>query len=555
MKTFVKCLFASAALAVISWNSPIFAQDVDDFDADFSSGQNLCSVLTINADGTCQFVSTEVETRSAAEGKMHQWDRFKAMSENPNTDEDGNPLPAAPVTSTNEDKPFSDAELVQKVTAIATERTDDPGQTNVVTVTSNTVTVVATSHYASLEEMLQRSRAVWTAGGMSFANVRLETDTNQLLRMTLTPPPGMQRYQKRLRAQWKLAGLKAELKLVFPGRVVASGFPATQTNATWLAMDSQNDESLNALEKLYSGPVVITAESSGLKLAQPLDAEKLWRSRSQNEDEDTNTLPITAAGPGFVAEAQSLATTTLHVFPGGEKYLPSTAAPTGTVISVKLFAPKGRFMKSVSNVRILAAVDNQGRSLLDNPNDNDDSLTEAETDTPSGGSSDPVSVSVTLHLPVPPPDAQSIDHLAAEAVAITIGTWKEMTLTNLSGSLSNELDLSTVLPGARLTLTKITSKSGQFVLQANITGPAAVNNLDARLKFPEVENFNSSSYNTRAPHNQNGQTTRNLTIQGYGYGSDGPLSLSASNAVLTIRQPDDLKRERVKFELKTLDLY
>jgi len=112
-----------------------------------------------------------------------------------------------------------------------------------------------------------------------------------------------------------------------------------------------------------------------------------------------------------------------------------------------------------------------------------------------------------------------------------------------------------VLPGARLTLTKITSKSGQFVLQANITGPAAVNNLDARLKFPEVENFNSSSYNTRAPHNQNGQTTRNLTIQGYGYGSDGPLSLSASNAVLTIRQPDDLKRERVKFELKTLDLY
>jgi len=223
MKTFVHCLFVSAALAVISWSFPVFAQDWGGFapDADFFSGQNLFSVLTINADGTCRLVSTDVETRAAAEEKMHQWDRFKALSQNANPDDDGNPQLAAAVTSTNEDKPFSDEELTRKITAIATERAEDPGQTNVVTVASNTVTVVATSQYASLEEMLQRSHAVWTAGGMSFDNVRLETDTNQLLRMTLTPTPGMARYQKRLRAQWKLTGLKTELKLVFPGRVVA----------------------------------------------------------------------------------------------------------------------------------------------------------------------------------------------------------------------------------------------------------------------------------------------------------------------------------------------
>ena len=88
----------------------------------------------------------------------------------------------------------------------------------------------------------------------------------------------------------------------------------------------------------------------------------------------------------------------------------------------------------------------------------------------SGGSSDPVSVSVELHLPVPPPDAQSIDHLSAEAVATTIGAWKEMTLTNLPEHL-NGLDLSTVLPGAKLTITKITSKSGQFAVQAMIQRP------------------------------------------------------------------------------------
>ena len=119
--------------------------------------------------------------------------------------------------------------------------------------------------------------------------------------------------------------------------------------------------------------------------------------------------------PGFVAEAQTVTTTTLHLFPGGEPYFERHPANTGAVVSVKFFAPKGRTLKSVTGIRVLSAVDNQGRSVVrgESDDDEDDSMSEVT----SGGSSDSSALSLDLRLQLPAPDAQSIDKISAEAIA------------------------------------------------------------------------------------------------------------------------------------------
>ena len=399
--------------------------------------------------------------------------------------------------------------------------------------------------------MLKESYAIWSQSGVYFENARFETDTNGLLRLTLTPRTGMERHQKTTRSEWKLSGTKTELKLIFPGKVVSSGFPATETNATWLAVDGKKDESLDAMMKLYAAPTVITAEAGGLKLAQPLESKKLFRSR-RHPDSSGDDLPITDAGPGFVAEAQSITTTMLHVFPDGENYFKQYGNPsgslTGAVVNTKLFAPKGRTLQSVSDVRVLAAMDDKGRSVV---------AAEAEagedvsTETFSGGSQDTSSLQIQLHLQLPRPDAQSIDTISAEAVATTAGTWKEMTLTNLQENATNELDLAAVLPGAKLAIAKFSNKNGQLHVEVRLKGPRTVRRLDVRAKIPGNDQFNSYS-SDRNSSTKDGEFTRTVNVQGYGFGDGDTLGQGA--AVLVIRYPEDLRRERVKFDLKSLDL-
>ena len=155
---------------------------------------------------------------------------------------------------------------------------------------------------------------------------------------------------------------------------------------------------------------------------------------------------------------------------------------------------------------------------------------------------------IQLRLQLPQPDAQAIDTISAEAVATTAGIWKEMTLTNLQNNVTNELDLTAVLPGAKMVITKLTAKSSQFNLQASLTGPRTVQRLEVRAKMPGNDNFNSSS-SERNSKTKGAETTRTIYVNGYG-ADDG----ASQAVVLVVRYPEDLRRERVKIELKGLDL-
>lgn len=548
MKPFIQSTLALASIAAaIQWNGLAFAQ-VYSAEGEFGGGEDQRLVLTIHSDGSCLFVTEAVKSRTAAELQVRIMERVQKMSEA--EDEGENTAPAeTDLTLTNAATPFTDEELTRKITETMNERGDESAegadQKFNVAVKGDTVLTTTTRTFASIEEMLKESDTIWSQSGVMFENARFEIDTNGLLRVTLTPRSGMERFLKTFRSEWKLSGSKTELKLVFPGKVTSSGFPETQTNATWLAVDAKQDESLDAVVKLYAAPTVITAEPDGLKLDQPLESKSLRRF-SRQRGEAGYDLPITDAGPGFVAEAQSITTTTLHVFPGGEDYFKQNAVATGAVVYAKLFAPRGRTLLSASDIRVLTAVDDKGRSVVAESEDEN-----VSSRFNSGGSADANSLQIQLRLRLPQPDARTIDEISAEAVAVTAGTWKEMTVTNLQENATNEIDLTPVLPGAKIIITKLSSKSGQFNLRARLQGPRTVQQLDVRAKIPGNDNFNS--YSSDRHFNIKGEeATRTLTISGYGFGGEG--ALSQGEVVLIVRYPDNLRRERLKFELKGLDL-
>jgi len=541
MKTFIQWILALAIVPTLgSFSTTAVAQSYGRSLGLESMDQH--SVLVINTDGSCLFTSAATQPRTAVEQQVRMMERYQNRQ-----DEDSDEaVTQPPVTATNEAKAFTDDELTKRLTAQREENDDNPDLKFSVAVAKDSVTTTTTRSFASIADMLKESYMIWSESGVQFENARFETDTNGLLRLTLSPRSGMERYLKQLRSGWKLSGAKTELELVFPGRVVSSGFSTMQTNSTWLTVDATNDASMDAMAKLITAPVVITAEPGGLKVDQPLESIKLMRTRGP-QDTDASLPPIHDAGPGYVAEAQSVTTITLHVFPGGADYFEQNPAATGAVVAVKFFAPKGRTLQSVSDARVISAVDDQGRSLVATADDEEGDSSESET----SGSQDVSSLSITLRLQLPAADAQSIDKISAEAVATTVGAWKEMTLAHFQADATNEIDLSTVLPGARMIITKVGGRNGQFQMQATLKGPAAVKQLDVRAKNPDSREFNSFSSVQRSS-TKNGVTTRALNIQGYGFNNQQePVT---NGIVVVIRCPQDLRRERVKFELKSLDL-
>ena len=357
---------------------------------------------------------------------------------------------------------------------------------------------------------------------------------------------------KSARAALKMSGTEMEFRLILPGKVLTSGLPDTDGHTAGYSFDAKKDASLDAIMKLYDAPAVITAEAGGLKIPEPLDSKALQRT-SRGQGGMGSELPITDAGSGFIAEPQSITTTTVHVFPEGEGYFKAQSGNSdqqaGALIAAKLFAPKGRTLQSVSNVRVLKATDDQGRDIAPAKNESDENNSDVSYSGFSSGETPADSTPIQLALQLPAPDAKAINEVDVEAIAITAGSWNELSLTNLQENATNEIDLSTVLPGAKLVVTKLTSRKNQTTAVLEVKGPRSVQSLDFKAKIPGVEQMNSS-VSERHFATKAGISTRSLSIQAYSFGEQqgaGPI-------LIVVRCPQDLKRERVKFKLSALDL-
>jgi hypothetical protein len=221
--------------------------------------------------------------------------------------------------------------------------------------------------------------------------------------------------------------------------------------------------------------------------------------------------------------------------------------PEGTTVSAKLFPPKGRVIKSVSGVRLLSAKDDQGREIARPKSDGEDFAEEANDMLFSSGNEDAQSINMQVRLALPAPDAQTIEELQAEAVALTIGSYKELLLTNVQADAQKVIDLGELVPGAKLTILKVTSKKSQSSVQVRLEGPPAVDQTE--LKIKRTSRSGSSHTMQQQSSTRDKVTKRTLTVQSYDHegGGGGPVTLE-------VRQPQDAKRERVQFKLSGLDL-
>jgi hypothetical protein len=348
-----------------------------------------------------------------------------------------------------------------------------------------------------------------------------------------------------------------EWKLALPGKILSSGFPSTEGNETWLRLDGEKPETVEAVLKLVEAPLVITAELAGLKLDEPLDSRKLVRAARRQSGSEPD-LPITDAGPGFQAEPLSLTISTVHYFPGAKEHLkdrPEAAMfgseSAGLVVVAKLFPPKGRVIRSVSGLRVKAAKDDKGRAISGTADGSDDAVSFSEFSYGSDDQEKGGTARVQLHLGLPAPDAKTVDQLEAEAVVLSIGGWKELVLTNVQADAKKEIDLGEVLPGAKLFVKKISGRRPQTMIELRLEGPPAVNQLEAKVKLSSRRGGSSNVSNQRTTTSGN-KTTRNLTLHAYEFepGETG----KSSPPTLLIRYPQDMKRERMKFKLTTLDL-
>ena len=526
---------------------------------EFGGGDNH-TILVLKSDGSSTLTNDTVQPRKSLEMQVISWERYSKMSEG-NGPEDEDAATAAPQPSKPAPKALTNEELIAKLREMYQQRPDLSEEAalkiETVEVSTNSVRIVTTRSFASIKELLSENPYTWGPNALMFENARFELATNGNLRVTFTPNQGAARYARNISRVWKSEKMKFDWKLVLPGKILGSGLPNTQDTATWLSLDAEKPDTLDAALKLIGSPLVITAESAGIKLDAPLESKSLVQAAGRHRKVQPD-LPITDAGPGFLAEPVSITLSTVHYFPEGEKYFkdrPEAAmyglVSTGAVVWAKLFPPKGREIKSVSGLKVKAAKDDKGRPIagIVGEGDNDESYSEVISYN-SNESEKSGAARVELHLALPASDAKTIDELEAEAVALTIGGWKEMVLTNVQADAKKEIDLGEVLPGAKLVIKKVAGRKPQKTVEASLEGPKEISQIEVKLKLSGRRG--QSNMNERRSATSGSKTTRNITIQAYEFEMDGEADSGPPS--LLVRYPQDVKRERVQFKLTALDL-
>jgi hypothetical protein len=515
------------------------------------------TILVIKPDSSCVLSNQMTQSRRSMEMQVKAWERFSKLSDGA---DDEDIAPSAPF-SQKDQKPFSDEELVSKIREMYQQRseTEDEQAINLASVEALTDSVrLVTSHsFTSLKELLSQSPYTWGPNVLMFEDASAEIDTNHNFRITFSANPATSRYVRNASREWKSSKMKFEWKLVLPGRILTSGLPSTQDTATWLSIDSDKPDSVDAASKLVGTNLVITAESGGIKLDGPLKSKDLVRSGRRQTGSEVD-LPVTDAGPGFLAEAVSISLSTVHYFQEGESYFKNRPEAsmfglnqTGMVITAKLFPPKGREIKSVTDVRVKTAKDDQGRPIAGMAEETDDNASyRAFSGDDFNDSEQRGATRIELRTGLPAPDAKAIEELQGQAVALSIGGWNEMVLTNVQADAKKEIDLGEILPRAKLIIKKIAGKKPQTIIEATLEGPKEVSQIEVKIKLLSNSRGGQSNMNARSTRSSGDKTTRNITVQAY----ESDMAGESTPPTLLVRYPKDVKRERVEFKLTALDL-
>ena len=552
MKNLIKgiiCLLATVSAGMTTLRAQSFL-------AYGSSDVSITVVL--KADGSCAITNESVQPRRMLEMQVNSFSRYAAMSEG--NDEESDSAPPPPEGSKKTQKTYTDEELSKGIRDMYENRTgygDEEGATiQQIEITTNSVRVVSSRALSSLKDLLSSSFWSWGPAGMMFDNAVAETRADGQFQLSFSPSKNAERYARSTQREMKSTKSKQSWTLILPGKILSSGFPETKGNQTGFSINPEQPGTVEAAARLMTNHVVVTAEAGGLKLAEALDSKKLARSTPRMNREEPD-VAITDAGPGFLAEPVGLTISTVYSFPEGEKLAKDGTTgyygneEPGVVVSAKLFPPKPRLIKSVSELKVTKATDDQGRDIVEQKPDSEDEEISYSRTYSSSGDDATGTASIELRIGLPAADALTIEAVEAEAVALTYGGWKEMLLTNVQADAKAPIDLGTVLPGAKLTVKKVTAKAPQTTIEALLEGPAEISQVEIKIKPSSEERGSSSSYMSDRGRPAKGK--RNLTIQAHEFNFGGAKP-AAKPVTLIVRFPQDIKRERVKFKLSALDL-
>jgi hypothetical protein len=574
LSTTRKHLAVCLAACVLCCATASHARSISSFFG-FGQGESQTTVA-IRPDGAVAITNIAIQSRSMLEIQVSSWERFSKMDEAGENEEDSSEAspPEKPATATNT---LSNAQLETKVKAMFGKINEMGGaeapKLDRVEFSSNTVRLVTIQNLASLKEMFASGIYRWGPSTLGYQNARLALDTNQNLSFTFLPPPHADRYLKNLSSGWKSSRTKWTWKLILPGNIISSGLPHTEGNATWVEIDAEKPETLTAAAKLPGTTLTITATPSGLAVAQPLDARQILKANRAGSKKQGEP-PVVDAGPGFVAEASGVSITTTHLFPEGERYRPKDSPYSyrdsesqGTTIHAKLFPPKERQIRGLFKVKVLSAKDDQGRPVTkeapraaaegsetepDEDIETDTSEMNMETTFNSDSSEKQASVQLQFQLGLPAADAKTIEELEGEVIVQTIGGWKEMTLTNVTADTNQAIDLSELLPGARLVVKKIGGQAQQTTVDIRLEGTNTVSQLDIKIKSAGEFSHNAGYSETRGSDSPT-NSVRNLTLRSFSFSPSGE-KVEKTPPSLILRLPQDARHERVRFKLANLDL-
>jgi hypothetical protein len=509
------------------------------------------AAISIRPDGACVVRSESTMPRAMIEAQIRMMDRYKEL-DGEDDDDDFSQPPSPPAAEP--DAKLTDEQLKARVRQMYSERVGWGrrfGETEVesVEIEAETVRIVTTTSFGSLEDFVAASPLMLSSFG--FGGLKADTDETGRLRLTLSSEAD-DSSRKQMAQRLRLMGLKAELRFELPGEVISSPFPGRDGSATWINVDGSEAETVNALVRLWEAPAVIVAEPGGLTLAEPLDSKTLIRTHWQQE-RGAPELPVQQARPGYTAEVTQVVTTTVYEFRPRDKQAGEDEGMDGETdgvqLHVKLFAPKGRVVRTVSNARVVRARDDQGRAIAIAEAGGQEKM-RFHARTSRSGQQSGESAEVTVTLPLPAADAVALEEVEIEAVMLTAGGFKEKLVQELTPA-PKEIDLADLLAGATLTITKVGETHGMDHVQLTVTGPAEVRQLEFALRAGGDRHSSGFVADDRATRKQE-RVERRVTLYHHGSGRHGGR---AAPLTLEVRLPTDLANEKVRLTLREVDLF
>lgn len=482
---------------------------------------------------------------------------------------DGAPAPAeaaVPPPAPDAEAAAKDAALAAKVRAMVEESgpQDELGDAQCavkdVRVTADLVTVEMSIRFPDLGSFAAGSHKMFREIGVT--QTLIDKDDAGNLRITLKTSGDRFDRAERKQARQMILVMQAKTTLTFvmPGRVVSSTLPTVEDRRASFQLDAAKPETLDAMEKLIDGDIVIVSEPGVLKLdGLPLDSLKL----SQEEDgSSTGDLPVVDAVPGYRTEALGVTTTVWHVFPEGREFLQGHArsgdADTGggqCRIQCRLFAPQTRRMMGIGKVRVTRAVDNLGRQIkLADQVPASDRYTQYY----GYGEDRERAMKFDLSLPAPLRGAASLETVEGDVLVTSFASWKEHVIADPAADPAVEIDLGDLVPGAKLVVMKVVRPKGEDgersrQVTVKLTGPKAVGDLRVKVRMEGMDDSQGQSYESSSSRRGGKTVTRMETIHYNAHGDEGIAP--DAKCLLVIQAPTDMKRERVRFFLEGIDLF